>query len=75
MTKSKSIDFQAHTIFYEVDINKFILLQRNRVYAYECMDSWERFAETSLPSKENLYSCLNIEDITDIDYKHAKRLF
>ena len=39
------------------------------------MDSWERFDEISLPSKENFYSFLNIEDITDIDYKHAKRIF
>ena len=23
----------------------------------------------------NFYSCLNMEDITDIDYKHAKRVF
>ena len=39
------------------------------------MDSWERLDETSPPNKENFYSCLNMEDITDIDYKHAKRLF
>ena len=24
---------------------------------------------------ENFYSCLNMEDITNIDYKHAKRVF
>ena len=39
------------------------------------MDSWERFDETSLPNKDNFYSCLHMEDITDIDYKHAKRVF
>ena len=39
------------------------------------MDGWERFDEISLPSKENFYNCLNMEDITDIDYKHAKREF
>ena len=38
------------------------------------MVSWERFDETSLPNKEHFYSCLNMEDITDIDYKHAKRV-
>ena len=39
------------------------------------MDSWERFDETSLLNKEKFYSCLNMEDITDIDYKNAKRIF
>ena len=27
------------------------------------------------PNNEHFYSCLNIEDITDIDYKHVKRVF
>ena len=61
--------------FCNGDLNKFILLLRKAVYPYEYMDSWERFNETSLPDKEAYYSNLNMEDITDIDYKHAKRLF
>ena len=32
------------------------------------MDNWERFHETSLPSKESFYSNLNMENIEDIDY-------
>ena len=39
------------------------------------MDSWERFNETSLPDKEAFYSNLNMGDITDVDYRHAKRVF
>ena len=39
------------------------------------MDSWERSDETSLPDKEAFYSDLNMKDITDIDYRHAKRVF
>ena len=39
------------------------------------MDSWKRFNETSLPQKEDFYSNLNIEDITDADYKHAKTVW
>ena len=39
------------------------------------MDSSKEFDETSLPNKENFYSCLNMEDITDFNYKHAKRVF
>ena len=39
------------------------------------MDSWERFNETSLPSKEDFYSHLNMEDIDDIDYRHGNNVF
>ena len=39
------------------------------------MDSWERFDETSLPDKSDFYSSLNIDDTTDVDYRHVKRLF
>ena len=38
------------------------------------MDDWEKFNETSLSQKEALYSHLNMEDITDEDYAHAKRV-
>ena len=61
--------------FYNEDINKFILLLRKGVYPYEYMDSWERFDETSLSDKEAFYNSLNMEDITDVDYRHAKRVF
>ena len=57
------------------DINTFFLLLRIGVYPYEYMDSWERFDETSLPDKEAFYSSLNMEDITDVDYRHPKRVF
>ena len=36
------------------------------------MDSWKRFDEALLPNKEDFYSCLNMEDITDFHYRHAK---
>ena len=39
------------------------------------MDNWERFNETLLPDKESFYSNLNMEDITDVDHSHAKRVF
>ena len=44
------------------------------VYPYGYMGEWEKFNETSLPEKEELYSNLNMEDITDADYMHAKRV-
>ena len=48
---------------------------RKGVYPYEYMDSWERFNETSLPSKKEFYSNLNIEDIDEIDYRHGNNVF
>ena len=51
------------------------MLLRKGVVPYEYMDSWERFVEKLLPKKENFYSSLNIEDITDVDYSHVKRVF
>ena len=51
----------------------FILLLRKGVYPYEYMADWEKFSETSLPEKQDFYSHLNMEGITDADYVHAKR--
>ena len=56
------------------DINKCILLLRKGVYPYEYMDDWEKFNETILTEKEEFYSNLNMEDIADADYMHAKRV-
>ena len=53
--------------FCDKDINRFILLLRKGVYLYEYMDSWERFDKTSLPNKEDFYSSLNMEGISDVD--------
>ena len=36
------------------------------------MDDWEKFNETWLPEKEDFYSHLNMENITDPDYADAK---
>ena len=47
---------------------------RKGVCPYEYIDDWENFNETSLPAKENFYSLLNMEDITDAGYAHAKRV-
>ena len=51
-----------------------ILLLRKGVYLCEYMDVWEKFNKTSLPEKEYFYSHLNMEDITDVDYAHVKRV-
>ena len=68
-------EFKNTYSFCNNNLNKFLLLLRKGVYPYEYMDSWERFNETSLPSKEDFYSNSNVEDIDDIDYRHGNNVF
>ena len=53
-------------------INKSILLLRKGAFPYEYMSDWEKVNEALLPEKEVFYNNLNVEDITDVDYKHRK---
>ena len=50
------------------------MLLRKGVYPYEYMDDLEKFNETTLLEKEEFYSNLNLKNITDADYTHAKRV-
>ena len=38
------------------------------------MDDWKKINETSIHEKQDFYNLLNMEDITDSDYGHAKRV-
>ena len=38
------------------------------------MNDWEKVNETSLSEKENFYSHLDVENTTDADYTHGKRI-
>ena len=38
------------------------------------MHDWEKFSETSLPKKEDFHRHLNMEDITDAEETHAKKV-
>ena len=39
------------------------------------MDSFEKFNQTELPAKDQFYSILNDQDITDDEYDHAKKVW
>ena len=43
------------------------------IYLYDYFDDYVKFNETLLPDKEDFYSHLIKERITDADYAHAKR--
>ena len=57
------------------DINKFKLLLRKSVCPYEYIDSRSNFNNTLSPSKDQFYSKLNLEHISDEDYAHAHEVW
>ena len=59
-------------LFYIYKFFRFIIYLQKGVYPYQYIDDWEKFNEASLPEKEDFYNHLNMEDITDADYVHAK---
>ena len=60
--------------FCNNDLNKFVMLLRKGVYPYEYMAGWDKFNETSIPSKESLYRNLTKDNITETDYVHANNI-
>ena len=48
------------------------LLKQKGVNPYEYINSFDKFNETNLTSKESFYCSLNNNKITDKEYKHAK---
>ena len=53
---------------------KLDLMFRKGVYPYDYMDSFDKFND-KLPRKEEFYSILNDEHISDEDYKHAQNVW
>ena len=50
---------------------QYELLMRKGIYPYEYMSSWDKFAE----SQEAFYSNLNMSNVSDDDYQHAKKVW
>ena len=52
------------------------LMSHKGVYPfYDYMDSFEKFNEKELPTKDQFYSILNDQHITDDEYNHAKEVW
>jgi len=75
LTKSLSSDQCKNLKKFYPNEKQFNLLRRKRRYPYDWVDSIDKLAETSLPSKDAFYSRLKGEGITDEDYKHAREVW
>ena len=61
-----------YTKEYFAEEKQFQLMKEKGVYPYDYMDSFSKFNDKKLPKKENFYSLLTDEDISDDKYNHAK---
>ena len=61
-------DFHNTKHFFKTNTK---LLTRKGVYPYDYVSSLDKLSEKQLPPKEEFYSKLNDEDISDEDYQHA----
>ena len=51
------------------------LMSQKGVYPYDFMDSFEKFNQMELPNKDQFYSILNDQHITDGEYGHANKVW
>ena len=51
------------------------LMSQKGVYPYDYMDSFEKFNEKELHTKDQFHSILNDQHITDDEYNHAKEVW
>ena len=55
---------------------KLSLMSQKGVYPYDdYMDSFEKFIQTELPTKEQFYSVLNDQHVTNGEYDHARKVW
>ena len=50
-------------------------MSQKGVYPYDFMDSFENFDLTEPPTKEQFYSTLNDQHITNGEYDHARKVW
>ena len=51
------------------------LMKKKGVYPYDYMDSFKKFEDNRLPNKEDFFSLMNNEHITDEEYQHAQNVW
>ena len=51
------------------------LMKKKGVYPYDYMNSFKKFEDSRLPKKEDFFSVMNNEHITDKEYQHAQNVW
>ena len=59
----------------EFQDDKLSFMSKNGIYPYDFMDLFDKLNEPNLPTKEEFYSILTDESITDEQYKHARNVW
>ena len=54
---------------------KLNLMSQKGMYAYDYMDCFEKFDQTELPTKEQFYSILNDQHVTNGEYDHGRKVW
>ena len=50
-------------------------MSQKGMYPYDYMDCFEKFDQAELPTKEQFYSILNDQHVTNSEYDHAKKVW
>ena len=72
LASNLSEDDFIYTKKYFTDPIQFNLMKRKGVYPYDYMDSFSKFNDTELPKREEFYSLLTDNNISEDDYRHAR---
>ena len=64
-----------YTKDYFTDLVQFNLMKRKGVYPYDYMDSFSKFNDIKLPQREDFYSLLTDNNISEDDYRHAQNVW
>ena len=64
-----------YTKDYFTDPVQFNLMKRKGVYPYDYIDSFSKFYDRELPQREEFYSLLTDNNISEDDYSHAKNVW
>lgn len=67
-------EFHSVRSIFNAD-DEFELLTRKGVLPYEYIDSWKKLDETALPSKIQFDNKLTNEQCSEVNYKHAKKVW
>ena len=51
------------------------LMKKKGIYPYDYMDSFKKFEDNRLPKKEDFFSLMNDEHITDEEYQHTQNVW